>query len=150
MVYIASSMSEMIIQLANNDNIASLLAKETTVLAKYSDYASVFLKKSAAVLSKRAKLHEHSIKLKDGKQLFYMSIYSPEPIKFKTFKTFIGTNLASGFIKASKLLVGILILFVPKSNNSFCLYINYQKLNNFIIKNSYLILLISEFLDQLS
>jgi len=43
----------------------------------------------------------------------------------------------------------VLILFVFKRDNTFRLYINYQKLNSIIIKNRYLLSLIKKTLDQL-
>ena len=44
-----------------------LLAEKVTVLAKYSDFADMFSKKSANVLSEQTKVNKHSIELKEGK-----------------------------------------------------------------------------------
>ena len=70
-------------------------------------------------------------------------------MELKTLETYIKTNLGNGFIKASKLLASVLILFVRKLNGSFCLCINYQGFNNLIIKNWYPLPLIEESLDYL-
>jgi hypothetical protein len=48
------------------------------------------------------------------------------------------------------LLAGILILFILKLDRTIRLYIDYRGLNKVIIKNCYLLLLVSEMLDRLS
>jgi hypothetical protein len=48
------------------------------------------------------------------------------------------------------LLVGAPILFVLKLDRTIRLYIDYRGLNKVIIKNHYLLLLVSEMLDRLS
>ena len=126
-----------------------LLTKKVTVLTKYSDFADVFLEKSANVFSERTRANEYTIKLKKGKELLYRPIYSLEPVELETLKTYIKTNLANDFIWALKSLAGALILFVCKPNGSFCLCINYHELNNLTIKNRYPLPLVDESLDQL-
>ena len=129
--------------------INTFLAKEVTISAKYSDFANIFLKKSANFILKQTRANNHAIKLENGKKLPYRPIYSLEPIKFKTVKTNIKINLTNGFIRASKLPAGALIPFVCEPNSSFYLYINYQRLNNLIIKNRYTFPLIGKSLDWL-
>ena len=126
-----------------------LLAEKVTVPTKYSDFADVFLEKSANVLLKQTGANEHVIKLEKGKQPPYRPIYSLEPVELNTFKTYIETNLANGFIRASKSPAGALILFVLKPNSSLCLCVDYRELNNFTIKNWYPLLLIDKSLDRL-
>ena len=65
-------------------------------------------------------------------------------------KTYIKINLANNFIWPSNLPAGTLILFVEKPNDIFHLYVDYWGLNNFIIKNQYILLLIAKSLNQLS
>ena len=84
--------------------------------------------------------------LEKGKQ----PIYSLWLVELKTLKTHIETNLAKGFIKASKTPADSPILFVCKTNGSFCFCVNYWGLNNPIIKYWYPLLLIGKFLDQIS
>ena len=64
-------------------------------------------------------------------------------------KTYIKNNLANSFIQPSKFSAGALILFDKKLDRSLRLCINYQGLNNLIIKNRYLLPLIDESLDRL-
>ena len=134
---------------ARKAQMALLLAKVVTVLAKYLDFADVFLKESSNILPKQIKVNEHVIELENGKQLPYKPIYSLKPVKLKTFKTYIKTNLANGFIRTSKLPENALILFIRKQNNSFLLSVDYWGLNNLTIKNQYPLSLIGESLNWL-
>ena len=105
--------------------MALLLAKEVTVPAKYSDFADVFSKKLANILSEQIGVIEHTIELEKSKQPPYGPIYRLRPVEFKTFKTYIKTNLAIGFIYASNSSTDAPILFVCKLNDTFCLCVNY-------------------------
>ena len=46
--------------------------------------------------------------------------------------------------------MGVLILFIPKLDRTIRLCVDYHSLNKVIIKNRYLLLLVSEMLDRLS
>ena len=148
-MYISSLGLRMTMHLAREAQLALLLAKKVNVPAKYSDFANIFSKNSANILPKRTRVNEHAIELEEGKRLSYGPIYSLGPVKLKTLKTYIETNLANGFIKASKSPASTLILFVHKPNGNFWLCVDYRKLNNLMIKNWYLLPLISKFLDWL-
>ena len=144
-----SLVSKMTIHPARKAQIALLLAKKVTVLAKYSDFADVFSKKSAEILSKCIGINKHAIELKDGMQPPYGPIYSLGLVELETLKTYIETNLANGFIRPLKSPAGAPIPFVHKHNNSLRLCIDCQGLKNLTIKNRYPLLLIDESLDQL-
>ena len=116
---------------------------------EYLDFADIFLKKSANIVSKRTRVNEHAIKLEKGKQPSYKPIYSLEPVELETFKTYIETNLANSFIQALTSPAGAPILFVHKPNSSLYLCVNYQGLNNLTIKNWYPLPLIDKSLDWL-
>ena len=148
-MHISFLKSRITIYLARKAWMALLLAKKTIDLAKYSNFAEVFLKESANVVLEQTGVNEHAIELKKGKQPPYRPIYSLGPFKLKTLKTYIETNFANSFIWTSKSLASALILFVNKRNSSLHLCINYQKLNNLIIKNRYLLPLINKSLDLL-
>ena len=115
----------MTIHLVKKAQIALLLAKKINILAKYSDFANVFSEKLANILSEQTRANEHAIELEQGKQPPYRHIYSLGLVEFKTLKTYIKTNLANSFIKASKWPVSALILFVCKRNGSFRLCVDY-------------------------
>ena len=126
--------------------ISGLIAEEapTKVPAKYSDFADVFFLDLATELPKHTEINTHAIDLEEGKQPSYGPIYSLGPVELKTFKTYIETNLAIGFICPSKSSAGALILFDKKPDGSFRLCVNYWGLNNITIKNQYPLLLVGE------
>lgn len=67
-MYVTSlSLSLMLIYLAREAQIASLIPKKVKILAKYSDFSNVFSKKKALVLLKLTKLNQYTIKLKSSK-----------------------------------------------------------------------------------
>ena len=99
-----------------------------------------FLEKLANVLLEQTGAKKSTIELEPDKQPLYGPIYNLDPVELETLKTYIETNLANGFIRASNIPASTPIHFGCKSNNSFCLCVDYQGLNNFIIKNWYVIL----------
>ena len=70
-------------------------------------------------------------------------------MKLETLKTYIKTHLKTEVIQPSKSPAGAPILFDKKSDGSFYLCVDYWGLNNLMIKNQYLLPLISESLDRL-
>ena len=134
-VHVSSLQSRMTIHPTKKAQLALLLAEKVTVQTEYSDYADVFSEKSANVLPEWTGANEHTIELEEGKQPPYGPIYSLGPVELKIFKTYIKTNLPNGFIQALKSPAGTLILFVRKPDGSLYLCVDYQGLNNLIIKN---------------
>ena len=124
-LHISSLRLRITIHSVKKTNMALLLVKKVTVSAKYSDFANAFLKKLANVFPEQTGANKHAIKLEKNKQPPYKPIYSLGPVELKTFKAYIKTNLANGFIQTSKSLASALILFVRKPNGSFCLFVNY-------------------------
>ena len=132
-------------------HIFGLIVEEapTKVFAKYSDFADVFSLNLASELPKHIGINDHTIKLVDTQQSLYGPIYSLGLVELGTLKAYIETNLANGFIRLSKSSTGAPILFDWKSDGFFQLCVNYQSLNNLIIKNQYPLSLIGELLDKL-
>ena len=56
-------------------------------------------------------MNEHAIKLVEGKQRPYGSIYSLSPVELETLKTYIETHIKTGFIRPSKSPAGARVLF---------------------------------------
>ena len=79
----------------------------------------------------------------------YKSLYNLNKIELVILWDYIDTNLLNNFIKSFKLSVRALILFIKKKDNTLRLCVNYRGLNLVIIKNHYLLSLISEFLNYL-
>ena len=50
-------------------------------------------------------------------------------------KEFVKENLRKGYIQLLQLLVGYLVLFIPKKNRKLRIYINYRQLNSIIKKD---------------
>ena len=143
---------EMLVHSKKQTQVGALLFDKasTEVLAKYFNYSNVFLVENTAKLPENTRMKEHTIKLEEGKQPPFSPIYSLKPVKLEILKTYIETNLANGFIWPSKFLAGAPILFNKKPDESFHFYVDYWDLNNIIIKNQYLLFLISESLNWLS
>ena len=92
--------------------------------------------------------NNHVIDLIDEVKLLYNFIYSLFENELKVLKIYIDKHFANDFIKYSQLLTETLILFVQKKNNFFKLCVNYRDLNNFTIKNQYLLSFINESLNR--
>ena len=129
--------------------VAALTSEETGIPAEYSDFSDVFSSDSVAELPEHTGINDHPIDLLDDKQPPYGPIYSLGPVELETLKTYIETNLASGFIRPSKSPAGAPILFVRKKDGSLRLCVDYRGLNNLTIKNCYPLPLIGESLDRL-
>ena len=108
----ASLISKRTIHLAQEPQIALLIAKNVYFLAKSLDFTDVFLKEETEILSERTNINGHEIKLVDGKKLPYKPIYGQNPLKLESLKTSIEINLASGFIQTSKSQTNAFIIFV--------------------------------------
>ena len=119
------------------------------ILPKYADFLNVFLERKALILLEATKLNQHAIKLQKGQQLSCRPIYNIDLVELKTLKTYIKINFANGFIWLLYSFAGAHIFFVRKSDNKLRLYVDYRGLNNFMIKNQYLLPLIGKSLDQL-
>ena len=94
----------------------------------------IFLKKIAAKLPKYLHIKMYTIDPELDKQLFYKPIYSLRFMELETIKGYFKINLENSFILLLKSLISILIILARNFNNSFHLYINYQSLNNLMIK----------------
>lgn len=75
------------------------------------DFANIFFKKFALILSKHPKINIYIINLEKVKQLPNKSFYSLRLINFKTLKTHMKINLDNIFIYLFKFLISNLILF---------------------------------------
>ena len=102
----------MSIHLARKAQLAWLLTEKITVPTEYSDFANVFLEKSANVLPEQTGAKKHAIELEKSKQPPYGPIYSLGPVKLETLKTYIKNNLANNFIQASNSTAGTLHLLL--------------------------------------
>ena len=72
------------------------------------------------------------------------------PAELKALNEYINEVLAKSWIRESQSSAGAFILFVLRKSGELCLCVNYHDLNTLIIKNQYLLSLISELLNCLS
>ena len=132
--------------------ISGLIAKKapTKVFAEYLDFADVFSLDLVSELPKYTKINNYAIELvKNCQQSPYGPIYNLGPVELETLKAYIEINLANDFIRLFKLSADAPILFDRKSDAFLWLCVNYQGLNNLIIKNRYPLPLIRGLLDRL-
>lgn len=111
-MYLAYLGIKLLINLAQNAQIALLLAKKISVFKEYADFLNVFFKKSTVVLPNCLDINKYIIKSEPGKQPSYKPIYSLDLIELEILKTYIRTNLINGFIQPFKSLTKASILFV--------------------------------------
>lgn len=107
------------------------------MIAKYADYVGVFSSDLTIELPENMRINEYTIKLIDDKQPAYRPIYALSPEELEILKIYIKTHLKTGFIQPTKSLISTPIVLDKRPNDSLCLYINYQGLNNLSIKNRY-------------
>jgi hypothetical protein len=77
----------------------------------------------------------------------YMPIYNLSQRELVILREYLDSSLEKGWICNSKSPAGALILFIPKSDRFLQLYVDYKGFNKIIVKNRYLLPLISEMLD---
>lgn len=117
------------------------------VSAKYAEYLHVFLLNIVIKLLKNTSINKYIIKLVEGKQQLYSSIYTLSLVELEILKAYIKTYLKTWFIQSSKFLAGATILFDKKQDSSLCHFVIYQGFNNLTINHYYLLLLIGKTLD---
>ena len=108
-----TSISLNIVYPSYRPQIVSLIAKEalTKVPNEYINFTNIFSLDLASKLFKHTGINDYTIKLVDGQQPPYGSIYSLEPVKLETLKAYIEINLVNEFIKPSKSPANTPILF---------------------------------------
>jgi hypothetical protein len=88
--------------------------------------------------------YDHHIPLKDGFTPPFGPIYSLSRTELEALRKWLEENLSKGFIHASSSPAGAPILFVKKGDGSLHLCVDYQGLNEGIIKNCYPLPLLHE------
>ena len=109
----SSTLLNVDIYLFYRPQIVNLIAKKvfTKVFIKYTNFANIFSSNLASKLLKHIEINNHAIELVIGQQLPYGPIYSLRPVELETLKAYIEINLASRFIRLSRLLASFFIHF---------------------------------------
>jgi len=134
-------------RLYTNNNENDLNQKVIGVPPIYKDFIEVFNEKNCNILPPHRE-YDCEIKLKDNSNLFYGPIYPLTEAERDELKKYIKENLEKGFIRKSTSPAGAPVLFVKKKDGSLRLVIDYRKLNEMTIRNSYPLPLISELIDR--
>ena len=93
--------------------------------SQYINYANVFSSDLVIELPENTGINKYAIKLIEGKQPPYWPIYSLGPVELETLKAYIEIHLKTRFIRPSKSLSGLPILFDKKPDGSLRLYVDY-------------------------
>ena len=127
----------------------TLIDPKTVVSEEYHKFLDVFSKKASDTLSEHSK-YDHRIwfleNYKDYNNSLFRAISEP---KLQFVKKFVEEHLKKGFIKVSSIscLSSIMLAVKPDRGVQFCM--DYKRLNEFTIKDAYLIPLIKKTLAQL-
>jgi hypothetical protein len=94
--------------------------------------------------------YDHAIEIEEGKKIPNLPIYNLSGRELEILQEYLAAAQEKGWIRPSKSPVGAPILFVPKSDGTMRLCVDYRGLNKVTIKDRYPIPLVSEMLDRLS
>src|SRR5258708_7935898 len=120
----------------------------SAVLEHYKDFADVFSEEAFTHLPP-CKAWDHAIELYPNAKLPRGRTFPLSPAEQKELDEFLRENLANGRICPLKSLIGAPVFFIKKKEGSLCLVQDYWKLNKIMIKNSYLLPLVSDVLTRL-
>src|SRR5260370_3793813 len=114
----------------------------------YKEFTDVFSEEAFAHLPPR-KAWDHAIELHPDAKLPRGRMFPLSPAEQKELDAFLRENLANRQICLLKSPIGAPVFFVKKKEGSLRLVQDYQKLNEIMVKNSYLLLLVSDVLTRL-
>src|SRR5258708_4568427 len=95
------------------------------------------------------KAWDHTIELHPNAKLPRGRTFSLSPAKQKELDEFLRENLANGQIHLLKSPIRAPVFFIKKKEGSLCLVQDYRKLYEIMVKNSYLLPLVSNMLTRL-
>ena len=116
------------------------------LLSEYYEFASLFFwEKSDKLPSHHS--YNHIIPLISDKKLSKESLYNISYNELQMLQKYLKDYLSKGFICVSSSSAASSVIFVKKPEDELCLCVNYCDLNNFTVKNQYLLPLIWETLN---
>src|ERR1700761_5251529 len=92
---------------------------------------------------------DHAVEIIPGSKLTGCKVYPLSPTEQKELDTFLKENLETGRIQPSKSPMSSPVFFIKKKDGFLRLVQDYQALNTIMIKNKYLLPLISELVNKL-
>src|SRR5258708_5006536 len=121
---------------------------ESAIPKHYKDFTDVFSEEAFAHLPPR-KERDHTIELHPDAKRPRVRTFPLSPAEQKELDALLRENLANRQIHPLKSPIGAPVFFVKKKEGSLRLVQDYQKLNEITVKNSYLLLLVSNVLTRL-
>ena len=146
-IYLVNKKSCNIIKSCNKSKKLNKDSNSVAVPSNYLKYKEVFNEKNCDVLPPHRE-YDCEIQLKDNSNLFYGPLYPLTELEREELRKYLKENLDKGFIRKSISPAGAPVLFVKKKDGSLRLVIDYRKLNDMTIRNSYPLPLISDLLDR--
>ena len=121
---------------------------EELIPKEYHEYLDVFSEEKAAQFPE-SKPWDHKIEMKEGFKPKSFKNYNLTPVEQLELDNFLKENLEKGYIWPSESPMASPFFFVSKKDGKLRLCQDYQYLNDWTIKNSYPLLLISDIMDKL-
>ena len=115
---------------------------------KFHEWIKVFGKKQSERMSTR-KIWNHAIDMKEGFMPKKRKVYSLSREEREEVKEFVKEQLRKEYIRPSKSPQTALVFFVGKKDEKKRMVQDYQYLNEWMVKNNYLLLLISDILENI-
>jgi len=95
------------------------------------------------------KVWDHVIDLNNDSKASKARVYPLSRNKKKEVQKFVNEHLKKGYIRPSKLPQTLPVFFVGKKDESKCMVMDYRRLNKQMVKNNYLLLLITDLVDSM-
>ena len=115
---------------------------------EYHEFINVFDEKKADRFPD-SRIWDHKIELKEGFQPRSFKTYNLTPEEQSELDVFLKDNLEKGYIRPSQSPMATPFFFVKKKDRKLRPCQDYRYLNEWTIKNAYLLLLISELMDKI-
>ena len=129
-------------------NTSENLETEVSLPKELVKFKDVFSESSANKLPPH-RTYDCQINLVKDAKLYYGPIYPLNDEETAALKEYIKENIKKGFIRKSKSPAGAPILFVRKKNGKLRLCVDYRRLNELTIRDSYPLPLILDMLERL-
>ena len=129
-------------------DLIELRATDKMVPKQFHKYLKVFEKKNSERMPTR-KAWDHAIDLREEFVPKKNRIYPLSRIERKEVQEFVKDQLRKRYIRPSKSPQTSLVFFVPKKDGKKRMVQNYQYLNSWMVKNNYLLPLISDLIDSI-
>jgi hypothetical protein len=121
---------------------------EQLVLAKYHEYLDIFSEEKAHRFPE-SRPWDHKIEMKEGFEPKLFKNYNLTPAEKIELDKFLKENLKKGYIQPSQSPMASPFFFVSKKDGKLQLCQDYRYLNDWTVKNSYPLPLISKIIDKL-